>query len=130
VIITVIDQDHIVTVESKGQPPVSANLNGPLTCKLAFEWMKPPPRWFYIARTCSGIQHGELKTQPRGMGWPDSSLRAATEEILQAGVSKASNQVYIVSLHNTDRKRENQGERRHPLTEFHGSESFDTKLTL
>lgn len=104
-VITVVDQDHIATVKSKGQPPVPIYLNGPVTCKLAFEWMKPPRGWFDIARTRSGIQHSKLKTQPRGMSRLDAGFRTGMEETLQPGVSKALNHVYSVSLHNTDFKR-------------------------
>jgi hypothetical protein len=88
-IITIIDQDYIVTVETECQLPAPVYLDRPVTCKLALERMKPPPRWFDITRPRSGIQRGKLKTQSSGMSGLDAGFRAGMEEFLQAGVSKA-----------------------------------------
>jgi hypothetical protein len=100
-VIAVIDQDHIATVESKSHSPVPTHLNRPLTCKLAFESMKPPRGRFYVARTLSGIERSKLKTQPCSMRGLDTGFRAGAEETLQAGVSKALDHMQSVSLHAT-----------------------------
>jgi hypothetical protein len=90
-IITAIDQNHIATVETEGQPTVPVYLNRPETSKLAFDSTKPPRGWLDIARTRRRIQRRKLKPQPHDMSGLDTCLRAGMEETLQAGVPKALN---------------------------------------
>ena len=87
-IVLVVDVRGIESVESKGHPPVAADLNCPSAPAIALQRMEVVTRKPHLARLLSNIETRENQPQAFGMLGLDASRGPATEKAFQALVAE------------------------------------------
>jgi len=102
VIILIVHQDCILTFKPECQPPVSTDLDSPMTCQFPLKRVKIPARHIHSAGTGGAIQGGHLVFQLPGVSRVDACFRAVPEELLQPRVLERLDHPTTVSLSDTE----------------------------
>ena len=88
-IILIINQNRILTFKRKCQTPVTADIDRPMSGKIAMRLVKPPARSVHVFRRFCVIKGKELPPKPLRMFWLNTCLRPMPEKSLNAFMSKA-----------------------------------------
>jgi hypothetical protein len=95
VIVLVIHKDHVFAVETKCQPPITVDFDGPMAGEFSPQWMQVVGGRIHISRLAGHVQGSEQPSQPRGMHWLNPSLGASFGEELQPLVAIAPNHARV-----------------------------------
>src|ERR1039458_2845863 len=96
VVIQVINENHIRTLEGERNPPIAAYPDGPVIFKAAMKRMQVVARGVQIVWHDGGIQGRQKVAQPCGVLRPYPRLRARLSELLQSFVTVALDHSYSV----------------------------------
>jgi hypothetical protein len=66
-VVLVINKSRVLAVEWESQPPIPVDPNGPVTCKVSFERMKPPIWQIHVLRCRGSMKTLQLQLQSFGM---------------------------------------------------------------
>jgi hypothetical protein len=67
VVVLVIDQDGVFSLEAKGETPVSAYRDRPVALEVAVQGVKPPSGRIQILGRAGIVKHCQLETQTHGV---------------------------------------------------------------
>lgn len=87
-VILVIDNFGVLSVESEGQPPVAIDRNCVSSFLFALQFMKVPSRKVHVLWLGSPIQVGQQAPQAACVTGDNPTLIALVEKFFKAGVSK------------------------------------------
>lgn len=95
-IILVIHQDGVLFLEGECQPPVTADLDGPMARGLAVQRMQSPTGRSHVGRSLGIVQGEKLLPESLGMFWLDARLRSRLEKALDALMPEGLDHSYSV----------------------------------
>jgi hypothetical protein len=78
VIVLVVDENGILSLERERQTPIAIHPYGPMPGGVAFEQVKPPAGNIHVLWVGGGIELGKLTTQLRGVRWLNPGLAASS----------------------------------------------------
>ena len=104
-IVLVVDEDHVLAVERKCEPPIPTDPDRPMAGKLGFQGMQDVAGSIHIAGPGGDVQSSEEPPQPRSMRGLNASLGTRFREELQSLVPIALDHAYSVYEHYTEGKR-------------------------
>ena len=87
-IILIIDQNSILAFEYKGQPPISTNVDRPMSFKLTFQLMETPAGSTHIFRATRVVESEKLATKPFRVFGLNARLRTRSKEPFDSFVPK------------------------------------------
>ena len=87
-VVPVIDQNGIRTVECERDPPIAAHGYRVVPGQLAMQPVEAPAGQVHIARLAGSVQVLQLQAQPLDVLGPDASLGAGLEECLKSGMAE------------------------------------------
>src|SRR6202161_1374558 len=105
VVVLVIHQDCVFTLERKRQSPISVHLDRPVSRQMALQRMPVPTRNIHFDCALYCVQQLQLKLESRGMLRLDPCLRFGLEKPLNPVMLEAPYHSYSVTLRYTPCKR-------------------------
>jgi hypothetical protein len=105
-IILIVNENYVLTLEAESQPPIAAHIHGPMTSKLTFQGMQVVAGGIHIAGPAGHVQSSKQPPQTLGVGGLDAGFGASFGEEPKAFVPVALNHSYSVYEHYTMGKRE------------------------
>ena len=100
-VILVIDENRVLALERKREPPVPAHPHGPVPLKVALEWVQAVAGRIHVGRAGGRIQSGQDPSETVCVFWLNASLRAGFGKLLDAFVPIALKHVCSVLIHDT-----------------------------
>ena len=104
-IVLVVDENYVLTVETKCEPPVPTDPDRPMAGKLGFQGMQDVAGSIHIAGPGGDVQSSEEPPQLRSMRGLNAGLGTCFREELQSFVAIALDHAYSVYEHYTESKR-------------------------
>jgi hypothetical protein len=83
-VVLIVDKDRVLVFKGEGQPPIAADLDGPMTVQIAFQFVERPAGHIHIRLGLCIIEQLKPIGELLGMRWNDARLGARPVEPLYA----------------------------------------------
>ena len=90
-VVLIVDKDSILAFKLEGQPPVSADADGPVIFQFPSQPVEVPSRSIQVAGVLGAVEGQQLQSQLAGVLGLNPRFRSGAEEFLHAAMPEALN---------------------------------------
>jgi len=95
-VVVIINEHRVLTLERERESPIAAYRNGPMTLQISTEAMQLPARGVHVPGGSGVVQREELLAQPLSMARLDLCSRSRPEEQFVSLMTDALDHLYSV----------------------------------